>query len=212
MVARAKQVVDEEAHITQELVWVAARRVPMKRRPYRIWTLNNYSKTDPPQLPMKLVHHVNAFLEDEIHDWTWEGDHIRYFSRSFGPEEEGRWIVAEYDNTPTGFVFVVWAQCDNKKKPLQLRMRTPIAEFDAAWTNMVDKMKERMARQRSCLSPAKRRLCVLGLDGGMTQSASMGHLPQRSLCAASCTLIFRMRGTETRTIGGAIRDGRSGKT
>lgn len=35
----------------------------------------------------KAVHHVNAFLDDRMHDWEQKGDTLRYYAHSSGPGE-----------------------------------------------------------------------------------------------------------------------------
>lgn len=83
-----------------EILWVPASREVVlpgmrKARPYRVWTLTG-SMGDPsakPPAPKPPVHHVNAFLEDHIHDWNMTGNILRYYSRAVHSEV---WILVEY--------------------------------------------------------------------------------------------------------------------
>lgn len=61
--------------------------------PQRIWTLQRHrTEAEPPALPFAPVHHLNAFLEDPIHDWVYAPRiaSIRYYARvSTG----GHWLL-----------------------------------------------------------------------------------------------------------------------
>lgn len=85
-----------------EVVWIPKSRLVklpgMKpgKRPFRVWTLyaNIGDPSNKPGAPVPPTHHVNAFLEDFIHDWNIQGgDTLRYYSRAIESEV---WILVEY--------------------------------------------------------------------------------------------------------------------
>lgn len=45
------------------------------------------------KIPFVLVHRVDAFLEDEMHDWHWRSGRLWYH----GAGETPCWVVLEYD-------------------------------------------------------------------------------------------------------------------
>lgn len=71
-----------------------AQWVDVAEKPTRVWTL--YLHRDPaavPILPYEPLHNVNAFLEDQIHDWIWRDGRLKYYSRVI----DGRvWLLLEY--------------------------------------------------------------------------------------------------------------------
>lgn len=85
--------------LSQAVYWVPeSRRVelPGKERTAantRIWTLYMHSDSNvTPELPYTPQHHVNAFLEDYVHDWNHQNGTLRYGSRA----SEGKvWILVE---------------------------------------------------------------------------------------------------------------------
>jgi len=89
--------------LRQEVVWIPPeRRVPFVAPPWlpgvRVWTL--YDFTDPnvkPELPYNPVHHVNAFLEDYVHDWNVNNGVFRYYSRAV---RDKVWVLIEYMEPP----------------------------------------------------------------------------------------------------------------
>jgi hypothetical protein len=97
----------EEPTVThREIVWVdTTHRMPAEKlaRPgekvYRVWTWLGISaladEPEKPELPARLVHGHNAFLEDYVHDWTLDARGFRYFSR-IREKNEPTWIVVEY--------------------------------------------------------------------------------------------------------------------
>lgn len=63
-------------------------------KPRLIWTLlRGTDKAKPPSLPITPEHGVNAFMEDEIHDWRWQGGKLRFYSRVVG---RSVWLLLEY--------------------------------------------------------------------------------------------------------------------
>lgn len=73
----------------------AAPSVEMKDEPTRVWTLFWNDPDKPPGLPIKPIHHQNAFLEDRVHDWNWDRGKFRYGSRV----TKGKvWLLLEYDD------------------------------------------------------------------------------------------------------------------
>lgn len=91
----------------QELLWIekgkntggtALRCDPVifdKEIPKYVWTLfNETNKNIKPTLPIKPVHHVNAFLEDRIHDWNVRKEKFYYYSRISTGEV---WLLLEYE-------------------------------------------------------------------------------------------------------------------
>lgn len=94
--------------VRQKLIWLGswaparsglsginqAAPVRVQRRPTRIWTLYTHTvEIAPPRLPFTPLHHVNAWLEDEMHDWNWVRGVLRYYSRvANGPV----WLLLEY--------------------------------------------------------------------------------------------------------------------
>lgn len=62
-------------------------------KPKRVWTVFPGVDRDKPFTPK---HMSNAFLEDYVHDWTWRGDRLRYFSRVVDPEDSV-WLFCEFD-------------------------------------------------------------------------------------------------------------------
>lgn len=63
-------------------------------RPTRIWTLvREQDRRRPPALPIAPEHGVNAFMEDEIHDWSWKAGKLRFFSRV---ADRSVWLLLEY--------------------------------------------------------------------------------------------------------------------
>ena len=78
----------------QEVHWVPEdRTLALSEKPFRVWTLylEGYGKT--PTLPIVPQHHVNAFLEDYVHDWNWHSGKFVYFSRV---ARDRVWILVEY--------------------------------------------------------------------------------------------------------------------
>lgn len=93
--------------IKQKLIWVPEARdvglvvkkvdpIPYDgEMPKFIWTLFKETKKNvPPTLPIKPLHHVNAFLEDRIHDWDIVNSTLRYYSRI---SEGNHWILLEFE-------------------------------------------------------------------------------------------------------------------
>jgi len=79
----------------QEVHWVPKdRRVPLSEKPYRVWTLYEHDESSRPELPMTPRHNVNAFLEDQIHDWNYVQGKLVYYSRVTHSEV---WILVEYE-------------------------------------------------------------------------------------------------------------------
>lgn len=69
--------------------------IDLVQKPWRIWTLlvPNAKRTDPPSLPIEPQHNVNAFLEDETHDWTWRAGRLRYYTRV---ADRSVWLLIVY--------------------------------------------------------------------------------------------------------------------
>lgn len=91
----------------QRLIWLPeaedtgkiAKQVPLVDydgdMPKRLWSLYlETDKTKPPLLPFVPRHHVNAFLEDHIHDWDIENGKLRYYSRA---TEGNIWALLEFE-------------------------------------------------------------------------------------------------------------------
>jgi hypothetical protein len=105
--ARCDVAVDSRGY-KQKLVWIGSWRnrdgavtlpmadpVQLAEHPTNVWTL--YQHTDekaPPKLPFKPIHRVNAFVEDEMHDWTWRGGRFYYRSRVM---DRPVWVLVEYE-------------------------------------------------------------------------------------------------------------------
>ena len=69
--------------------------IPLKEKPSRVWTLpTQCDEAARPTLPYTPMHGYNAFLEDEMHDWTWRGGVFRYRSRVAGSPV---WVLLEYN-------------------------------------------------------------------------------------------------------------------
>lgn len=65
-----------------------------QEKPARVWTLYRHTDPDaPPPLPFVPRHHVNAFLEDYVHDWTWRAGRLHYGSRAVPGKV---WLLLEY--------------------------------------------------------------------------------------------------------------------
>ena len=64
-----------------------------EKKPARLWTILVQGEVVLPFFP---VHHANAFLEDETHDWSWKDGTIRYYSRVADPEEGPVRVLVEY--------------------------------------------------------------------------------------------------------------------
>lgn len=58
--------------------------------------VNTYDKDVEPILHDVLMHHVNVFLEDKVHDWSIHGRRLHYGSRV---SNGGHWIVAIWDDS-----------------------------------------------------------------------------------------------------------------
>lgn len=70
-------------------------RVPLDRKPTRVWTLFRFTRKDqPPTLPFVPQHRTNAWLEDYVHDWNIHAGLFCYGSRV---TDEPVWILLEYD-------------------------------------------------------------------------------------------------------------------
>ncbi len=92
-----------EQQILLWVEWKADRALPsggrfneagLTMKPRRIWTLlRETSKAKPPSLPIVPEHGVNAFMEDEIHDWRWQGGKLRFYSRV---ADRSVWLLLEY--------------------------------------------------------------------------------------------------------------------
>lgn len=107
------QMENDGPHI-QKLLWITAGiedpaysvpQVPLvdypwKQRPDRLWTLfTARDPNKPPTLPIFPVHHQNAFLEDEVHDWNMRegGAKLHYASRAvYG----GCWVLLLFHEEP----------------------------------------------------------------------------------------------------------------
>jgi len=83
--------------MTQYLLWMeepedtgwSAKFAPVKLEGitsiHRVWTLYTHVEKDKkPELPYQPQHHVNAFLEDRMHDWDFneKTGELRYFTRA----------------------------------------------------------------------------------------------------------------------------------
>lgn len=68
--------------------------VDLPEKPTKVWSLYHHTdEASPPDLPFTPTHMRNAFLEDYVHDWNWNGGKFRYFSRVTA----GRvWLLLEY--------------------------------------------------------------------------------------------------------------------
>ena len=94
----------------QQLLWIGkwhkpglvpcALPLPLDKQPTRVYTLYFESKENkPPQLPFVPVHNKNAFIEDHIHDWSWNNGMFRYYSRVI---DRPVWVLLEYDELLRG--------------------------------------------------------------------------------------------------------------
>jgi len=92
----------------QELLWIdkgkdiggtSLRCDPVKFDkdiPKYVWTLfRETDKNVKPILPIKPIHHQNAFLEDKMHDWDIRKGNFYYYSRVCEGEV---WLLLEYEN------------------------------------------------------------------------------------------------------------------
>lgn len=89
----------------QELLWIPKGKdvgafalkceVPYTgERPSRVWTLiGPTQESERPSLPIVPRHNVNAFVEDEIHDWNIRNGVFRYASRV---SEGSVWLLLEF--------------------------------------------------------------------------------------------------------------------
>ena len=90
----------------QELLWIPVGRdlggeslvcdpVPYAgKQPSKVWTLFREDNPDKkPELPYPPIHHLNAFLEDWLHDWDLVGGMFKYYSRA---SEGGVWLLLEF--------------------------------------------------------------------------------------------------------------------
>ncbi len=90
----------------QELVWMQWVRRPelpgggvfettdLPQEPTRLWSLTGaLDRKSPPKLPIKPVHHENAFLEDRMHDWNWRAGKLRYYTRVM---DRSCWVLVEF--------------------------------------------------------------------------------------------------------------------
>lgn len=101
--AHAEVQVSAESQMLLWLEWEPNKELPSGGRfkvadvavkPKHVWTLlRETDRKKAPALPIRPQHHVNAFLEDEIHDWQWRGGKLRYFSRI---ADRSIWLLLEY--------------------------------------------------------------------------------------------------------------------
>ena len=87
----------------QRLVWVEfdttlgpqGRHRPIKvaRSPTRVWSLYQHDRHRKPAFPFQPAHHVNAFLEDTVHDYNWRGGVLHYHPHS---NNHSLWVLLEY--------------------------------------------------------------------------------------------------------------------
>lgn len=74
-----------------------SRPISLKVKPGWVWTL--IGETDEkkrPEIPDRLMHNINAFFEDYVHDWNWQAGTFRLYSRIIS---SGNWVVLEYVGT-----------------------------------------------------------------------------------------------------------------
>lgn len=69
--------------------------------PDRVWTLYNKDVEHPPKLPMEPRHLVNAFMEDNVHDYLFQPTEFRYYSRVADLRKGGVWLLFEYRKRPS---------------------------------------------------------------------------------------------------------------
>ena len=69
--------------------------------PNRVWTLYQEDKEGiPPKLPIEPRHLVNAFMEDNVHDYLFRQGEFRYYSRVVDLKKGGVWLLFEYRKHP----------------------------------------------------------------------------------------------------------------
>ena len=91
----------------QELLWIPKGKdvggsslrcdpVPFKGKvPKYVWTLLIIAdENNKPELPIKPIHHRNAFLEDRVHDWDIRKGQFFYYSRVTEGEV---WVLLHYE-------------------------------------------------------------------------------------------------------------------
>jgi hypothetical protein len=66
--------------------------VPLAEKPKQVWTLLNESGF----LENGLQHNVNGFIEDSMHDWTWQDGTFRFYGHS-GRRGEKHDLVIIYE-------------------------------------------------------------------------------------------------------------------
>lgn len=65
------------------------------RKPTKVWTMLRYTeKSIRPPLPQLMVHGATGFIEDEGHDYAFNGRTFRYFSRA---RDKFTWVLFEYE-------------------------------------------------------------------------------------------------------------------
>jgi hypothetical protein len=96
----------------QELVWMpphpegrGSGTIPFSynglNAPNRVWTLYHEDKEEsPPKLPIEPRHLVNAFMEDNVHDYLFRSGEFRYYSRVTDLRKGGVWLLFEYRKHP----------------------------------------------------------------------------------------------------------------
>lgn len=66
------------------------KKMDCANKPDRVWVV-----PAEPVLPLDLQHGINAFLEDEVHDWKWADGWLRYFGRG---HDQACWLILEYED------------------------------------------------------------------------------------------------------------------
>lgn len=85
----------------QLVFWIPESRIVLigDRKPWRVWTLiqrgEEVSIDNVPSLPIVPQHLDNAFLEDHIHDWSYQQSQgtLRYYSRV---ALNSVWVLCEF--------------------------------------------------------------------------------------------------------------------
>jgi len=85
---------DKQSSVRQALLHVTGSPsiTPCPKKPDRVWTI---LRDKHPRLPFTPIFEVNAFPEDQIHDWKWSQGNLRYFSR-ITTENQPRWLLLEF--------------------------------------------------------------------------------------------------------------------
>ena len=92
----------------RKLIWLEANRkreykINLKENNFRLWVLIGENQVDKaPDIPEKLEHQRNAFLESPMHDYSISNGKMRYYGNGIinvRGRERGTWAVIEYEES-----------------------------------------------------------------------------------------------------------------